>query len=365
MKKNLGIGIAFLAGSFLGLSALTQTMAKAATPKANSLFIYDWAGYDDPSLFPDYVKKYGGKPKFSFYQDEEEAHSKIKTGFQADLVHPCAYAMTNWRNEGLVQPIDVGRIPNYKDLEGRLKNMPGFTDGGKVWAIPYDNGQTSVAYNADKVPAGDLASLNVFTNPKYKGRVSLPDNMADWVELGLIATGTKDWNSIKDANDPKFKKAMDFLRQAHKNTKFYWGDTATLAQAMKNGEVLVAWSWNDAPTNLQGEGVNVKFAFGMKEGFTGYVCGYMIPKTANQKNMDQIYDFLNAVTSKESALAMVTLNGYGHANAAGMKAIDPKLFAQKNMATGSVVAKQVLQTPLREDLKTLYSAEFNKIKSGQ
>ncbi|MDI9313377.1 MAG: extracellular solute-binding protein [Hydrotalea sp.] len=358
MKKNLLMGLVFVAGSIL-----TSTMGHAATPKASNLFIYDWAGYDDQSLFPDYVKKYGGKPKFAFYQDEEEAQAKLKTGFKADLVHPCGYKMNAWRAQGIVQPIDVSRIPNYKDLEPRLKNAPGFVADGKVWAIPYDSGQTSVVYNVDKVPAGDVASLSIFTNPKYKGKVSLPDNMADWVELGLVATGTKDWNSIKDANDPKFKKAMDFLRAAHKNTKFYWADTATLAQSMKNGEVLAAWSWNDAPTSLQAEGVNVKFAFGMKEGYTGYVCGYMIPKTS--KANDQVYDFLNAVVSKESASALVNIFGYSHANMVGMKAIDSKVFAQKNMATGALAKREVIQTALRDDLITLFAEEFNKVKSGK
>ena len=360
MKKNLLMGLAMVVGSVLTLNPLT---GQAATPKATDLFVYDWAGYDDPSLFPDYVKKYGGKPKFSFYQDEEEAQAKLKTGFKADLVHPCGYKMNVWRAQGMIQPIDVSRIPNYKDLEPRLKNTPGFIADGKVWAIPYDSGQTSVVYNADKVSAADVSSLSVFTNPKYKGKISLPDNMADWVSLGIVATGTRDWNSIKDANDPKFKKAMEFLRAAHKNTKFYWADTATLAQSMKNGEVLVAWSWNDAPTQLQGEGVNVKFAFGMKEGYTGYVCGYMIPKTS--KANDQVYDFLNAVTSKESALALVTLDGYSHANTLGMKAIDPKLFVKKNMAVGTMTKAEAIQTPLRDDLIALFADEFNKIKSGQ
>ncbi len=361
MKKKLLLGLALVAGSLL---TILPSKTVLAAPKASDLFVYDWASYDDPSLFGDYVKKYGGKPKFAFYQDEEEAKSKLKTGFRADLVHPCAYAMNSWRSQDLVQPIDVSRLPNYKDLEPRLKNMSGFVVDGKVWAIPYDNGQTSLAYNADKVPASDIASLSIFTNPKYKGKVSIADNMADWVELGLVAAGVKDWNDIKDANDPKFKKAMDFLRAAHKNVKFYWGDTATLAQSMKNGEVLVAWSWNDAPTSLQAEGVNVKFAFGMKEGFTGYACGYMIPKSA-KANPDQIYDFLNAVISKESAAALVDIFGYGHSNMVGMKAVDPKLFIKKNMAVGAVAKREVFQTPLRDDLRALFSEEFNKIKSGQ
>lgn len=358
MKKNILLGLALLA------IAMVMPSAGQAAPKGSDLFVYDWASYDDQSLFPEYIKKYGSKPKFTFYQDEEEARAKLKAGFQADLVHPCAYAMNGWREQGLVQPIDVSRIPNYKDLEPRLKNMPGFVADGKVWAIPYDNGQTSLVYNADKVPASDIESLSIFTNPKYKGKISLPDNMADWVELGLIATGTRDWNSITGADDPKFKKAMDFLRQAHKNTKFYWGDTPTLAQSMKNGEILAAWSWNDTPTSLQGEKVNVKFAFGMKEGFTGYACGYMLVKNS-KGNTDLAYDFLNAIASKESAAALVNLNGYGHANQVGMRAIDPKVFAQKNMAIGSIVSHQVLQQPLKDNLKALFSAEFNKIKSGQ
>ena len=358
MKKNLLMGLVFAASS-----VLTPLAGHAATPKASDLFVYDWAGYENPAFFPAYVTKYGGKPKFGLYQDEEEAQAKLKTGFKADLVHPCGYKMNTWREQGMVQPIDVSRIPNYKQLESRLKKMPGFVADGKVWAIPYDHGQTSLAYNADKVPASDIASLSIFTNPKYKGKISLPDIVVDWVQLGFLATGTKDMNSIKDANDPKFIKAMEFLRAAHKNVKFYWGDMSTLAQSMKNGEVVAAWSWNEAPTILQGEGINAKFAFNMKEGYGGYVCGYMIPKTS--KANDQVYDFLNAVISKESAAGLVDAFGYSHANTLGMKAIDPKILAQKNLPIGSVANREVTQLPLRDDLIALYAEEFNKIKSGK
>jgi hypothetical protein len=35
----------------------------------------------------------------------------------------------------------------------------------------------------------------VFHNPKYEGRISLPDNTDDVWALALLATGVSDWTS--------------------------------------------------------------------------------------------------------------------------------------------------------------------------
>lgn len=42
----------------------TGGMAQAAN---DNLVIFDWAGYEDPAFFDDYMKKYGKAPDYSFF----------------------------------------------------------------------------------------------------------------------------------------------------------------------------------------------------------------------------------------------------------------------------------------------------------
>ncbi len=76
----------------------TGGMAHAAS---NNLVIFDWAGYEDPGFFAEYMEKHGKAPDYSFFADEEEAFQKIRTGFRADLAHPCSQSAVKWRKAGI------------------------------------------------------------------------------------------------------------------------------------------------------------------------------------------------------------------------------------------------------------------------
>ncbi|WP_289460473.1 hypothetical protein, partial [Klebsiella pneumoniae] len=69
-------------------------------------------------------------------------------------------------------------------------------DDTGVWFIATDFAYTAVGYNTTEVPAEDVVSLDVFTNPKYAGRISLPDNADDIWALALLATGVSDWTTV-------------------------------------------------------------------------------------------------------------------------------------------------------------------------
>lgn len=345
------------------VSLINFAGSKTANADSN-LRVYDWSGYDEPIYFRSYMDKYKKKPSFSIYAEEEEARAKMTAGFKIDLAHPCSYNADRWRESGLIQPIDVIKLKNYKDLNARYRNLPGFVHEGKVYIIPYDIGQTAVTYNADKVPASDVQSLQVFVNPKYKGKISVPDNFTDWMQLGLLATGTKDWTEIKTQNDPKYQKALAWLRQAHKNIKFYWSDGPNLAAGMKTGEILVAWAWNETPITMQADGLNVKMTRDTKEGFTSYVCGYVWAKSSNA-DPQKVYDFLDSVIAPESANQLVSVFGYGHANDIGMKSI-PKAIIDKSVVSnpGKYLSKVAFQVPLTNEVSKFMNDDFNKIKSG-
>jgi len=70
-----------------------------------------------------------------------------------------------------------------------LRDMPGCSHEGKVCIIPVDWGNTALTYRTDKVPDADVTSLQVFADPKYRGRISIVDNVDGAYALGFLATG--------------------------------------------------------------------------------------------------------------------------------------------------------------------------------
>jgi spermidine/putrescine transport system substrate-binding protein len=97
------------------------------------------------------------------------------------------------------------------------------------------------------VPAEDVASLDVFLNPEYAQRMTLPDNVDDAYSLAYLATGVTDWTN---ATEEQFQAASDWLRQVHPNLRTYWTDPAELAALHATGEILVSWAWNESLPTL-------------------------------------------------------------------------------------------------------------------
>lgn len=335
--------------------------APAAALAADRLVVFDWAGYEDPEFFTGYTEKYGEPPTFAFFGDEEEAFQKLRAGFRADLAHPCSQSVPKWTAAGLLEPIDTSRIENWDSVIEGFKDMPGFNVDGKQYIIPMDWGSTQMTYRTDLVSEDDAATLQSFADPKFEGRVSIPDNVDDAYALAFLAIGVTDWTT---ATDEQFAAASAFLREVHKNVRAYWQDGSELAQLMASGEVLISWAWNETTTTMQAEGQPVAMMRATAEGSSTWVCGYSRIK-GGEGDEQAIYDFLNAWMSDRTANYIVSAWGYGHSNAVGMATVDPETLA----ATGfgdleSFTHDTLWQAPLPNDLREKMIAEFEVIKAG-
>ena len=338
------------------VSALAAALpAFAADP---DLIVFDWAGFEDEGLMAAYVAQHGTMPTYAFYGDDDEAFQKVASGFRADVVHPCSQMVSKYRDAGLIEPWDVSRIPEFANLEARFLQSSIFKDDGGVWYIPTDYAYTAIAYNPAEVPEGDVASLNVFLDPKYAGRISLPDNTDDIWSLALLATGVSDWSNLTDA---QFKAAADWMRKAHENVRTYWADPAELAQLMATGEVLVSWSWNDGVAIMRGEGFDVAFQRQAAEGAATWFCGYVNMKDAPGSE-DKAYDFINSWLSQDATPALLDGFGYGHSNAAGMARIAPEDLVAADI--NPITTTLLTQTPIAHQMRDRMLEEFEKIKAG-
>jgi spermidine/putrescine transport system substrate-binding protein len=344
--------------TLLATAAMVLSLATAVCAEDSELIVFDWATFQNNDLVKDYVAKHGQGPTFALFGDDDEAFQKVSTGFKVDVTHPCSQMVSRYRDAGLIEPWDVARIPEFDNIAPRFLNSTIFKDDTGVWYIPTDYAFTAVAYNADQVTADDVASLNVFIDPKFAGRVSLPDNTDDVWALALLATGVSDWTTT---TDEQFQAAADWLRQAHANVRAYWTDPSELAQLMASGEVLVAWSWNDVIPILRNDGFNVGFQRQAKEGVSSFFCGYVNMKDGPGSE-DKAYDFINAWLSHGTAKVVLETVGYAHSNDAAMA--DITLDELKAGEVDPISTTVLAQTPIDGALRDRMLQEFEQIKAG-
>jgi spermidine/putrescine transport system substrate-binding protein len=322
------------------------------------LIVTDWPGFDAEGMYAPYKEKHGDRPTYTFVTSDDETFQKATTGFGADVSHPCAQMVPKYREADLIEPWDISRIPEFKNIMPEFLASPVIQDEAGVWMIPADWGATAIAYNTETVPAEDIATLQVFTNPKYAGKITLPNAADDVWALAYLATGVTDWTKV---TDDQFNAAADWLRKVHPGVRAYVDSSTEMVQFMKSGEVQVAWSWPDGVALLQKEGFPVGYQRTPKEGVTTWFCGLVNLKNG-QGNEDKAYDYVNSWIRPEAAAVLVTNIGYGHANVEGLKAIDPATLERAGL--GPINGPTLPQLPFDADQRDRQVAEFEKIKAG-
>ncbi len=342
----------------LAASVASLCIAIPAQSADPDLLVLDWAGFEVEGLFAAYKEKNGDGPSYAFFGSDDEAFQKVASGFRADVTHPCSQMVSKYREAGLIEPWDISKIPDFANIDPSFLDSKVFQDDGGVWYIPTDWGVTAIAYNTEEVPVEDVASLQVFLDPKYQGRMSLPNSSDDVWALAYLATGVTDWTVI---SDEQFAAAADWLRKAHLNVRSYWNDPSEMSQIMASGEVLIAWSWNDGVAYLKDDNYPVGFQRAPAEGISTWFCG-MVNMKDGPGNEEKAYDFVNSWIRNDAAPALVDAIGYGHASIPAMAAMDATVVDDAGL--GLITVPTLAQTPNDTSLREHQLAEFEKIKAG-
>ena len=337
-------------------TSILALLAGPALAQDGDLIVFDYSGFEDPSFHADYVEKNGASPEFAFFGDEDEALQKLRSGFKADVSHVCAGSVNKWIDAGILEPWDTSKIERYGEIDSNLTGQD-IAGSGDVYFVPVDFGSTAIAYNTENVPAEDVNTLQVFQNPAYAGKVTMPDNVDDAYALAYLATGVTDWTQ---ATDEQFQAASDWLRATHPNIRTYWTDPAELAQLLSSGEVDVAWAWNETLPTMAEEGYPIGFQRAAAEGSSLWLCGYVDLKDGPGSE-DKAYDFVNAMLSPSSSEALIDA-GYGQSTMVNTGAVDAETLTASGLE--EIAGPVLAQLPMDPALRDRQSEEFEKIKAG-
>ncbi len=341
-------------------AAFTLLGSSAAFADGSDLVVLDWSGYEDEGFFGDYVEEYGSAPSYSFFGSQEEAFTKLTTGFIADLAHPCSDALRKWVAADLIQPIDTSRLENWDALLPQIREVDGIVQDGEVYMVPFEWGNTGLIYRTDMITDEEV-SLQLLADPAYQGQVAIPDAASSAYAMAALATGAESYTNMTDA---EFEAASDYLRAVHQNVRFYWSDAGQLDQAIASGEVIMGWGWNQSELNLIWNETPAVMMRDVDRGIATWVCGYVHP-TSSTAPTDQIYDMLDALTTAASGQYIIESWGYAHSNAEAFEIADQELIATYGFSdVDSFFEDSLFFDAVTPELEARMLREFERIKAG-
>jgi spermidine/putrescine-binding protein len=302
-----------------------QSTQSIGNPKSKdrTLKILCWGGYTDDKLTNAFETQTGIKvSKTPFYSSEELSKKLTETNGEAfDVITPSSDMAQALMELDLVQPIDLKHITHYDSLSDILRAMQDVFKNGATYGVPFTWGPDYLVYDADVIKT-EPKSWNEMFNPKYKGKVSIWDNIESVSWAGILngdAKTSKD--QIFNMNDLQLQAAKQKLMGLKPSIYKYWKSPRELTDWMRSKNVVMAVGWQYSPAALSREGLNIKGVI-PKEGATGWIDRLMIPKNAANKELAEMW--IDYITKAENMAIVAQVTGYCVSNGNAARYLSPE-----------------------------------------
>ena len=304
-RRFLGMSGLALGGLAVGPTLLSACSSGSSSSTggsggSGSVTVLNWPLYiegDEPSTsatLKGFTDSTGIKVN---YQNSIDGNESFNTKYQATLengkgIGADLIVLTSWNaaayiGAGLVEPFDTSLFSNKKNVISRLSN-PSW-DPGRAKSIPWAVGQTGLAYWPDKV-GGKITDVNAIFDPKFKGKVTILDELRDTVGLTMLGMG----NNPSTGTVAQMLAAVDKIGKARDDGQFkkVTGNSYTEDLATKDTWIAVAWSGDVA--QLQADNPGLEWVIPSQGGML-WVDNAMIPVGAKNpeganKLLNYIYD---------------------------------------------------------------------------
>ena len=257
-----------------------------------------WEGYLQPQWVKPFEKQTGCPihPKYAGSSDEMVTLMRQGGGSQYDMVSASGDASLRLIYGKNVQAVDPSKVPDFKNFGKAFQSPPNNTIGGKHYGISLQWGPNTLLYNTQKVKPAPT-SWSVIYSPKFKGKITVPDNPIQMADAALYLMKTNKSLGIKDPyelNQTQMNAVVALLKQQKPLIKKYWALASDEIDLFKNGDAVIGASWPYQTNRLIGAKAPVKDLV-PKEGATGSLDTWMV--SAKTKNLDCAMKWLSWVST--------------------------------------------------------------------
>jgi spermidine/putrescine transport system substrate-binding protein len=207
------------------------------------------------------------------------------TGFDIIVMTNNSPALGYLMNFGWLVPLDQSAMTNFDKYAGPLVKNPSWDPGNK-YTMAWQSGWTAMAYNSSVITE-KIDSVQSLFDPKYKGRIGMPEDPQELGSIGLNAIGVDPASSTP----ADWKHAAQKLQEQKPLVKKYYDQS--YITALKNGDTDISWCWSGDifQANLNSKYKDLKLVFA-KEGAMFWTDNMCIPiGVQNPKDAMALMDY--------------------------------------------------------------------------
>ncbi|PWC43107.1 extracellular solute-binding protein [Azospirillum sp. TSO22-1] len=301
----------------MALAALIGAGLGAASGMAAELRVLTWADYVAPEVIARFQAQTGHRVVLDTIDNYKDLRDKFLAAPQAyDLLNPADYQVTEFARRGLLERIDIGRLPGYANILDGWRSPP--YDPRNEWSVPFHWGTTAFVVDTAvyKGPA-DSYSLLFDPPPELKGKVGFMLGAEETLRMALIHLGLPACTS-----DPALlQKAVSFLRPLLHKDRIY--NISTVAAVLAGDRVAVGIAWNGDALKAREAKPSLRYVY-PKEGLIVWSDALSVARGA--KNREAALAFIDFLLKPENAAAQTNFTHYANAVRGSDAFMDPALL---------------------------------------
>ncbi len=328
-----------------------------------SINVYNWGEYiadgsDDGILDvnAEFTKLTGIKVNYSTYATNEELYAKLKGGGSSyDIIIPSEYMISRMISEGMLLPLDMSNIPNFKNITESFTNQD--YDPGNKYSVPYTWGTVGIIYDNTAISDSDFG-WEILWDEQYKDQILMFDNPRDAFAVAELYLGY----SLNTEDPDELSNAAELLKKQKALVQAYVMDE--IFDKMGAGEAILAPYYAGDAITLMDEYDHLGFVI-PESGTNLFIDAMCIPSGARNKEAAEMY--INFMCEPDIAYSTTSYIGYSTPNDGALAMLDDEV---KNdgisyLSKDYLDAKTEVYTNLSDDANRIMQEKWTEMKSSE
>ncbi|HEX4766500.1 MAG TPA: extracellular solute-binding protein [Lichenihabitans sp.] len=292
-----------------GLAALAAPfVARPAVAKTDELRILTWEGYAEPDWVKPFEAKHGVKTTIAYTGSVDEMFAKMQgsKGADFDVVAFDTSSFKRYIDGGLIQALDLAKIPNAANLAPNFKRVAPLMRADKQYGVPFAWGSLPLVYDKAAFPTPP-DSWAVMWDPANVQKLIALDDANNNIVLAAIVLGIKEPFNLSDAQFVAIKQKL--IDQKKLLLTYYAGfDDGVSIFAQSGIKAMFSMGEPQVP-GLKAKGVDAAFVI-PKEGAVGWLDCWVI--SAGARDVDLASAWLDACLDKQVGAFLSDKKSYGN-----------------------------------------------------